>query len=43
LEISSTNKSYVRQFVLPQYNQPFDEWEKDLDNEKVEQTIPQYA
>jgi hypothetical protein len=31
------------QSTSPQYCQPHEEWEEDLDNDEVEQTIPRYA
>jgi hypothetical protein len=40
LEIRSTNKGYVWQYVSPQHNQCPSEWEEGLDNEEVKQTIP---
>jgi hypothetical protein len=39
LEKRSTNKGFVQQSTSPQYRQLPDEWEKDLDDDKVEQKV----
>jgi hypothetical protein len=43
MEIRSTNKGSIWQFVSPQYRQNHEEWDEDLDNNEVEHVLPQYA
>jgi hypothetical protein len=43
LEIRSTNKGSAWKSTSPQHNQCPNEWEEGLDNEEVEQAIPQYT
>jgi hypothetical protein len=43
LEIRSIDRGFAWQFASPQYCQPHDEWEEDLDNYEVEHVTPQYA
>jgi hypothetical protein len=39
LEKISTNKGFIQQSTSPQYCQLPDEWEKDLDDDEVEQMV----
>ncbi len=43
MEIRSINRGFAWQFASPQYCQPHDEWEKDMDNDEVEHAIPQHV
>jgi len=43
LEIQSTKKVFIWQSISSQYHQPHEEWDKDLDNNEIKQTIPQHA
>jgi hypothetical protein len=43
METRSIDRGFVWPFVSPQYQHNHEEWDGDLDNNEVEQVLPQYV